>query len=197
MTRTSLPAEVVERFRKLLERAAGADMREPTAVALATADRSGRPSCRMVLLKGFDERGFVFFTNLESRKGRQLRENPRAAMTFYAGPLAAQMQAEGEVEPVTDAEADAYWVTRPRESRVGAWASKQSEVLPDRDTLLRRFEEISARYPGDHVPRPTYWSGYRLVPNRVEFWSGSEHRLHDRDQWTLGDGGWVHRKLYP
>jgi len=197
VTRVPLPSEVVERFRKLQERAAKTDLPEPTAVALATSDRDGRPSSRMVLLKAFDERGFVFYTNLESRKGRQLRENPRVSLTFYWPPLGEQVQVEGDVEPVSDAEADAYWVTRPRESRLGAWASLQSEEMPSRWTLLRRFAEAAHRYGVGEVPRPRHWSGVRVVPNRVEFWRSSKFRLHDRESWTLEDGRWVKRRLYP
>jgi pyridoxamine 5'-phosphate oxidase len=187
----------VERFRRLQERAARTDLPEPTAVALATADAAGRPSSRMVLLKAFDERGFVFYTNLESRKGRQLRENPRAALTFYWPPLAEQVQAEGTVERVTEEEADAYFATRARESQLGAWASRQSEPLPSRWTLLRRVVETARRYPVGSVPRPPYWSGYRVRPDRIEFWTSSRFRLHLREVWVLTDGAWRHSRLYP
>jgi pyridoxamine 5'-phosphate oxidase len=197
VTRLPLPPEVLERFRKLQERAARTDLPEPTAVALATAGRDGRPSCRMVLLKAFDERGFVFYTNLESRKGHELRENPRAALTFYWPPLAEQVQVQGEVEAVSDAEADAYWVTRPRESRLGAWASLQSQPMPSRWTLLRRFVEAARRFGVGEVPRPAHWSGMRILPDRIEFWKSSRYRLHDREEWSIEEGRWVRRRLYP
>lgn len=197
MTHVPLPREVVERFEKLQESARRTDLPEPTAVCLATADREGRPSSRMVLLKAFDERGFVFYTNLESRKARQLRENPRVSLTFYWPPLGEQVQVEGEVERVTDAEADAYWATRPRESRLGAWASQQSTELGNRWTLLRRFVETARRFGVGDVPRPPHWSGLRVLPDRVEFWKSCPYRLHARDVWKLEGAGWVRRRLYP
>jgi pyridoxamine 5'-phosphate oxidase len=192
-----LPAEVVERFRALAERAKRTDLAEPTAVVLATADRAGRPSSRAVLLKGFDERGFVFYTNLGSRKSRQLRENPRAALTFYWPPLAQQVQVEGDVEQVSDTEADAYFATRARESQLGAWASRQSEPMPGRWTLLRRVVREMQRFAGRPVPRPSFWSGFRVLPDRVEFWSSGRFRLHEREEWVVLDGRWVHRRLFP
>jgi pyridoxamine 5'-phosphate oxidase len=197
VSRVPLPAEVVHRFRALQERAARTDLPEPTAVVLSTADARGRPSSRAVLLKAFDERGFVFYTNLESRKGRQLRENPRAALTFYWPPLGEQVHVEGDVEPVTDAEADAYFATRPRESRLGAWASRQSAPLSSRWRLLREVVGVARRYGTGPVPRPPHWSGFRVLPDRVEFWKSAPHRLHARDEWTLEDGAWIRRHLYP
>lgn len=197
MTHVPLPAEVVRRFRALQERAAKTDLPEPTAVILSTADSRGRPSSRAVLLKAFDERGFVFYTNLDSRKGRQLRENPRAALTFYWPPLGEQVHVEGDVEPVTDAEADAYFATRPRESRLGAWASRQSEPLTSRWRLLREVVAVARRFGPGSIPRPPHWSGFRVLPDRVEFWKSARHRLHARDEWTLQNGLWTARHLYP
>ena len=197
MSHTPLPSEVVDRFRKLQARVTKTDLPEPTAVILATADARGRPSSRTVLLKGFDERGFVFYTNLESRKGRQLRENPHAALTFYWPPLAEQVQVEGIVEPVTDAEADAYFATRARESQLGAWASRQSEPLSSRWRLLREVVAAARRFGTGRVSRPPHWSGFRIRPSRVEFWKSARHRLHARDEWTLTDGRWSCRHLYP
>jgi pyridoxamine 5'-phosphate oxidase len=194
---TPLPPEIVERFRRLAERAARTELPEPTAVALATADARGRPSSRMVLLKGFDEHGFVFYTNLDSRKGVQLRENPRAALTFYWPPLAEQVQVEGDVELVSDAEADAYFATRGRESQLGAWASLQSAPLPSRWTLLRRVVDAMRRFAGGPVPRPPHWSGFRVRPDRVEFWRSRPARLHVRDAWVLEAGRWSATRLYP
>lgn len=199
MTRRSvpLPAEVVRRFRALQERAAKTDLPEPTAVILATADANGRPSTRAVLLKAFDEHGFVFYTNLESRKARQLRENPRAALTFYWPPLGEQVHVEGDVEPVTDAEADAYFATRPRESRLGAWASRQSAPLSSRWRLLRDVVAAARRFGTGPIPRPPFWSGYRVLPDRVEFWKSGTHRLHSREEWVLQASTWTSRHLYP
>jgi pyridoxamine 5'-phosphate oxidase len=194
---TPIPAEVLRRFEEAMARVADTDLPEPTAMVLATADRDGRPSSRTVLLKAFDERGFVFYTNLESRKARQLHDNPHAALTFYWPPLAEQVQVEGSVEPVDDAQADAYWVTRPRRSQLGAWASRQSETLESRRQLVRRFVELMARYVGRPVPRPSFWSGLRLVPHRIEFWRSRPRRLHERVVWELRDGAWSSRMLNP
>jgi pyridoxamine 5'-phosphate oxidase len=192
-----LPAKVVERFRDLWEQVLATDLPEPTAVVVATAGADGRPSSRTVLLKAFDARGFVFYTNLKSRKGRQLEENPHASLTFYWPPLARQVQVEGPVERVSDAEADAYWRTRARDSRLGAWASKQSEELPSRAKLVQRVAEAAARYGLGDVPRPDFWSGLRVRPERVEFWTSKVHRLHERELWVVKDGAWVMRRLYP
>jgi pyridoxamine 5'-phosphate oxidase len=192
-----IPAEVLHRFAEAMERAKRTDLPEPTAVVLATADASGRPSSRAVLLKGFDESGFVFYTNLESRKGRQLRENPSASLTFYWPPLLEQVHVEGRVEPVTAQEADAYWATRPRGSQLGAWASRQSETLASRRELIRRFAEHLVRNAGRPVPRPDFWSGFRLRPERIEFWKAKPRRLHERILWELADGAWTSRRLNP
>jgi len=181
----------------MLARAEKTDLPEPTAAILATADARGRPSSRAVLLKAFDERGFVFYTNLESRKGRQIRENPRAALTFYWPPLGAQVHVEGDVQPVTPAEADAYFATRARESQLGAWASRQSEPLKGRWTLLRRVVQAARRFGTGPVPRPPFWSGLRVRPDRVEFWTAGRFRLHDREEWVLAAGVWTARRLYP
>jgi pyridoxamine 5'-phosphate oxidase len=194
---TPLPAQVLRRFAEAMERAKRTDLPEPTAVVLATADALGRPSSRTVLLKGFDERGFVFYTNLESRKGHQLRENPSASLTFYWPPLSEQVHVEGRVEVVPPAEADAYWVTRARGSQLGAWASRQSETLSSRRDLVRRFAEHLVRNAGRPVPRPPFWSGFRLLPARVEFWKAKPRRLHERTLWELRDGAWSERRLNP
>lgn len=197
MSGTPLPPEVVEKFRALQARVARTELPEPTAVVLATADAQGRVSSRTVLLKGFDASGFVFYTNLESRKGRQLRENPRAALTFYWPPLAEQVQVEGAVEPVSDAEADAYFASRARESRLGAWASRQSAPLDSRWHLLKEVIVQARRFGIGEIPRPPFWSGFRVRPDRVEFWKSARHRLHSREEWTLHDGTWTRRLLYP
>jgi len=197
VTHVPIPTEVLRRFAEGLERAKRTDLPEPTAVILATADAGGRVSSRTVLLKAFDEHGFVFYTNLESRKARQLRENPRASLTFYWPALAAQVQVEGAVEPVDDADADAYWATRPRRSQLGAWASHQSETLDSRRTLVKRYVQLMAKHVGRPVPRPPHWSGLRVVPDRIEFWRNRPRRLHERIVWELVDGRWVSRMLNP
>ncbi|HEX8695149.1 MAG TPA: pyridoxamine 5'-phosphate oxidase [Longimicrobium sp.] len=193
-------AEPFRRFGELLERAVAGGLPEPTAMALATATAEGRPSVRMVLLKGHDERGFVFYTNLESRKARELRENPYAALCFHWVAMGVQVRVEGRVEPVSDAEADAYYASRPRGSRIGAWASKQSAPLAEYADLVRRVEELEARYGEGEIPRPPFWSGFRLVPGRIEFWFGRPSRLHERELYTLADGDpprWTKELLYP
>ncbi len=188
------------RFGELLERARATDLPEPTAMALSTVGPEGRPSSRMVLLKGFDEHGFVFYTNLGSRKAREIAANPWVALCFHWQPLEVQVRVEGRAEPVTPAEADAYYASRARGSRIGAWASRQSEELPARETLEARIRETEARFPGEDVPRPPFWSGFRVVPDRMELWFGRPSRLHDRDVYTrdpAAPGGWSLRHLYP
>ena len=195
---TDLLREALTRFEEVFARAAEREPSEPTAVILATADGAGRPSARTVLLKGVDERGFVFYTNSLSRKGRDLRENPRAALAFFWQTVFEQVQVEGRVEPVSDAESDAYWATRRRESRVGAWASDQSAPLASRDELEARYAEHESRFAGESIPRPPHWRGYRVVPERIEFWRPGDHRLNERDcyEWTAG-GGWRRYLLNP
>ncbi|MDZ7751109.1 MAG: pyridoxamine 5'-phosphate oxidase [Gammaproteobacteria bacterium] len=188
---------MLHRFGGLLERARATDLPEPTAMTLATVGSDGLPSARTVLLKGFDADGFVFYTNTTSRKGRELRDNPNAALCFYWQPLGEQVHVEGMVHPVTAAEADVYFATRPRESQVGAWASHQSEPLADREELLARVAAVRARYEDQEVPRPPHWSGYRLVPERVEFWTAGEFRLHHRVEYRNAQGEWSKTLLNP
>ncbi|NNE44649.1 MAG: pyridoxamine 5'-phosphate oxidase [Gemmatimonadetes bacterium] len=197
MSSFKLPDEVVTRFAAAMDRVRATDLAEPTAVVLATADASGQPSSRTVLLKSVDARGFVFYTNTRSRKGRQLAENPRASLTFYWPPLAEQVQAEGRIEPVAVAEADEYWATRDRGSQVGAWASDQSQPLGAREELEARVAEFDKKFDGAPVPRPPHWSGFRLVPERVEFWKGQASRLHDRELWERDGDRWAKRFLNP
>ncbi len=168
-----------------------------TAMTLATAAASGAPDARQVLLKGFDERGFVFYTNLDSPKTAQLKENPRAALCFYWMPLEKQVRIRGAVEPVTDAEADAYFASRPRQSQIGAWASKQSQPLEGRMILERRIIQYAAKHALGAVPRPPFWSGFRVLPEVIEFWLKMPYRLHDRLVYTRAADGWEHRRLYP
>lgn len=178
--------------------AVAAGLKDPNACALGTADRAGMPSVRMVLLKGHDARGFVFYTNLESDKSRDLFENPRAAMDFFWQPLGRQVRLRGLVDRVSDSEADAYFATRPRESQLGAWASDQSRPMTARQDFLRRLAECEARYAGRPVPRPAHWSGWRIKPVRFEFWQEAEFRLHERLVYLPGpDGSWTTTMLYP
>jgi len=193
----SLPSDPVVVFRRWLEEADAAGIRLPNAIALATADADGRPSIRHVLLRGVDDRGFVFYTNHGSRKGRELAENARAAFSMYWRELDRQISVTGDVEPVSDEESDAYFATRPREARLGAWASRQSTELASREELLERYASFDARYPGDDVPRPPFWGGYRIVPITVELWQGRLHRLHDRFRYRREDERWVLRRLAP
>lgn len=165
-------------------------------MTLATAGKNGRPSARIVLLKNFDERGFVFYTNSQSRKGRELQENPFASLSFYWMDMQRQIRIEGKTEAVTGKEADDYYNSRHLESRIGAWASKQSEKLGSRAELEKRVENFSARF-GTTPPRPPHWHGYRLIPDYFEFWQEKSFRLHDRDIFELKDGNWNNFKLYP
>jgi pyridoxamine 5'-phosphate oxidase len=194
-------ADAVDPFRLFGEWLAEAVEREPNdpnAMALATVDAAGMPDVRMVLLKGHEEGGFVFYTNLESRKGRQLAAEPRAALLFHWKSLRRQVRIRGEVQPVTAEEADAYFATRPRLARVGAWASRQSEPLESRLALEKAVARYTAKYPAGAVPRPPHWSGFRLVPEEIEFWREGAFRLHDRIRFTRdADGGWTKSRLFP
>lgn len=189
--------EAIQRFQALLERARQTDIAEPTAFTLSTCGEDGRPSARTLLLKEVGERGFVFYTNTRSRKGRQLRANPHAALCFYWQPLTAQVLVEGRAEPVDEGEADAYWASRPRLSQLGAWASQQSEPLATREELERRLAELEQRFEGMPVPRPAHWSGYRVLPEFIEFWSARPGRLHDRERYSLEAGVWRKSLINP
>jgi pyridoxamine 5'-phosphate oxidase len=170
---------------------------DATAMSLATADRQGRPAVRMVLLKHADERGFVFYTNLESPKAADLRDNPRAALCFHWPVLERPVRIEGRVGPVSDAEADAYFATRPRLSQLGAWASRQTQPIAGRFVLEQAVAAVALRFPLGTVPRPPYWSGYRVTPDVIEFWHQRPFRHHDRQRFTREGEGWRHEWLFP
>ena len=170
---------------------------QPDVMALATADADGRPSARMVLLRGVDRRGVSFFTNRDSRKGRELRENPRAAAVVHWWELGRQVRLEGPVEELSEVESTAYWATRPRGSQIAAWASHQSEPLSGRGELVARVAEAEARFAGGDVPLPPFWGGYRIVPERVELWQHRDSRLHDRVRYERTAGGWRRERLAP
>ena len=170
---------------------------DPEAMAVATVGADGRPSVRMVLLKGHDERGFVFYTNYESRKAQQLMENSHAALLFHWKSLRRQIRIEGPVGKVSAAEGDAYFATRSRDSQLGAWASDQSRPLDSRATFEARFEAVTQRFADMEVPRPPHWSGFRVVPERIEFWQDRAHRLHERRLFTRDGDGWAEGLLYP
>lgn len=189
--------EALERFGALFDRAMQLDLDYPQAGSLATADARGRPAVRTVLLKGFDEKGFVFYTNQTSRKGRELAENPHAALLFYWQGLKQQVTVEGAVTGVEAHEADEYWLTRPLESRIGAWASQQSAELDSRVTLETRYQEYAAKFADGNVPRPPHWSGYRLAPARIEFWEERPFRLHERVCYCKEGEVWTQRLLNP
>jgi len=185
-------------FKQWLEDATASEPNDPNAVALATVDGDGLPDVRMVLLKGFDEHGFVFYTNFESAKGREILGSMKAAMCFHWKSLRRQVRVRGPVEVVGDAEADAYYATRPRGSRIGAWASKQSRPLESRFALEKAVAEYTARHAIGDIPRPKYWSGFRILPETIEFWHDRPFRLHDRMVFSrTGDGGWGKTRLYP
>jgi pyridoxamine 5'-phosphate oxidase len=184
-------------FDAWLAEARAAEPNDPTAMALATADAARHPSVRMVLMKGHDPRGFVFYTNLDSRKGAELAANPRAGLLFHWKSLRRQVRVEGPVGPVTEAEADSYFATRSRDSQLGAWASDQSRPLESREVFEARYEAVRARFEGGAVPRPPRWSGWRLVPETIEFWTDRPHRLHERRRFERDGGGWREGLLYP
>jgi pyridoxamine 5'-phosphate oxidase len=197
LDKADVDPDPIVQFHEWFENAVEADLHEPNAMILATATADGKPSARTVLLKGYDERGFVFYTNYEGRKAVELESNPRAALVFYWGELVRQVRVEGTVSRVSVEESDEYFASRPRGSRLGAWASEQSRVVDGRRTLEQKLHSLQAEYENREVPRPPFWGGYRVEPEAIEFWQGREDRLHDRLVYRREDGAWRIERLQP
>jgi pyridoxamine 5'-phosphate oxidase len=197
MDEEDLGADPFRAFATWFEEAVAAGVAQPEAMALATATPTGQPAVRMVLLKGHNERGFVFFTNHESRKGDELAANPRAALALYWQPLNRQVRVEGAVEQISDAESAAYFASRPPGSRIAAWASPQSRPIADRSELEARYLEVESRFEGAAIPLPPFWGGYRVAPESIEFWQGRENRFHDRIRYDRTADGWARTRLAP
>ncbi len=197
LSESDIDPDPFKQFGAWFQQASAAQLPEANAMTLSTTTRDGRPSARMVLLRGWDERGFVLFTNYESRKGHELAQNPFASLVFFWAELARQIRIEGRVEQVAPEESDEYFRTRPRESQIGAWASHQSEIIPNRNVLDQRAQELDSEF-AENVPRPTYWGGYRVIPDSFEFWQSRPGRLHDRLRYTRQeDRAWRIERLSP
>ncbi len=197
LRKAEVDPDPIKQFQRWLQEAVAARLPEPNAMTLATADRNGRPFARVMLLKECDAEGFAFFSNYQSAKGRQLAENPQAALVFLWLELERQVRVEGKVSPIAPAESEAYFRSRPRESRLGALASRQSQVVASRRILDERFQQLADCYPGDDIPMPAHWGGYRLRPELLEFWQGRQGRLHDRLRYRRRENDWLLERLEP
>jgi pyridoxamine 5'-phosphate oxidase len=197
LDKADVDPDPIVQFHEWFEKVIDADLHEPNAMVLATATRDGRPSARTVLLKGYDEQGFVFYTNYEGRKARELETNPICALLFYWGELERQVRIEGRASRLSGEESDTYFAGRPRGSRLGAWASEQSRSVEDRSILEERLRALETEYEGRDIPRPLFWGGYRVEPDTIEFWQGRENRLHDRLVYLRNEGGWKIVRLQP
>ena len=197
LSRSSVDPDPIVQFKKWFDEALSAEVMEPNAMTLATVNAQNQPSARIVLLKGFDQAGLVFFTNYRSAKGEQLAHNPRAALVFFWKELERQVRIEGQVSQVSRDESEAYFQTRPRGSQIGALASNQSRVVASRNELEKRFKEIEHRFAEQTIPTPPHWGGYRLAPHSFEFWQGRQSRLHDRIRYRLDNNGWRIERLEP
>ena len=187
----------VNLFKEWFKKAETTEPNDPNALSLATADKSGRPKVRMVLLKGFSDDGFTFYTNFNSSKGKDLKENPKASMCFHWKSLLRQIRIYGNVVQVSDKEADEYYNSRPYKNKIGAWASSQSEILDKRDDFIKKIKTYEKKYPSNNVPRPSHWSGWRLMPSQIEFWLDGEGRIHERLNYKKENGSWKKELLYP
>jgi pyridoxamine 5'-phosphate oxidase len=197
LDKADLDPDPIVQFQEWFQKVIDADLHEPNAMILATATAEGKPSARAVLLKGYDERGFVFYTNYEGRKAKEIEANPTCALLFYWGELERQVRIEGRASSLSGEESDAYFAGRPRGSRLGAWASEQSRPVEDRSVLEERVRALEAEYEGRGIPRPPFWGGYRVEPQEIEFWQGRENRLHDRLVYRREDGAWRIERLQP
>jgi pyridoxamine 5'-phosphate oxidase len=197
LDRADLAPDPIVQFHEWFQKVIDADLHEPNAMILATATAEGKPSARTVLLKGYDERGFVFYTNYEGRKAKEIEANPTCALLFYWGELERQVRIEGRASRLSGEESAAYFAGRPRGSRLGAWASEQSRPVEDRGVLEERVRALEAEYEGRGIPRPPFWGGYRVEPQEIEFWQGRENRLHDRLVYRREDGAWRVERLQP
>ena len=198
LSETEVSSNPFVQFKKWFDQALNADIPEPNAMTLATTNTDSKPSARMVLLKDFDERGFVFFTNYNSQKGQELAENPQAALVFWWAELERQVRICGRVETISETESDKYFYSRPPKSRLGAWASNQSEVIESREVLEKELEQLKQKYPNQDLPRPPHWGGIRVIPSEIEFWQGRSSRLHDRLLYRrIEDDSWKIERLSP
>ncbi len=197
LNESDVEGDAIEQFKRWLEDALHSGILEPTAMTLATANKEAKPSARMVLLKGVDERGFIFYSNYQSRKAQELLENPFAALTFYWDKLERQVRIEGKVQKVSRQESESYFKSRPHGSQIGAWASEQSNVIADREVVEEKVKELSERFVERQVPLPEFWGGYLLVPEVIEFWQGRPSRLHDRLRYTRHGENWKLERLSP